>query len=170
MTSFAFLVIWKKKKDPLLLKPKVSRFYFEEATRKKRIKDYNILFFLLLTTAKNCLNLILLLASSSVTSTLPHVLLHYIYKPSSFPPSWQLHIQHPLRNISTMPPPHLLKPDLCLYFVSKLLDLSCPSDISNPVHPGLSQYKPEHLQLYHLSSASFLVPLFQIRTGFTSAF
>ncbi|KAL7851948.1 hypothetical protein SRHO_G00177330 [Serrasalmus rhombeus] len=87
-----------------------------------------------------------------------HVHLHYIHKPSlrstSSPSTRQLHLQHSLPNISTIPPQHMSKPFQpgLSGFISKLLHLHCPSDllISNFVHPCHSQRKSQHLHLRHL--------------------
>uniref|UniRef100_A0AAR2LL17 Acyl-CoA thioesterase 11b n=1 Tax=Pygocentrus nattereri TaxID=42514 RepID=A0AAR2LL17_PYGNA len=64
-----------------------------------------------------------------------HVHLHYIHKPSlrstSSPSTRQLHLQHSLTNISTIPPQHMSKPSQpgLSGFISKLLHLHCPSDL-----------------------------------------
>uniref|UniRef100_A0AAR2LXD8 N-acylneuraminate cytidylyltransferase n=1 Tax=Pygocentrus nattereri TaxID=42514 RepID=A0AAR2LXD8_PYGNA len=63
-----------------------------------------------------------------------HVHLHYIHKPSlrstSSPSTRQLHLQHSLPNISTIPPQHMSKPSQpgLSGFISKPLHLHCPSD------------------------------------------
>lgn len=82
----------------------------------------------------------LLLASCSFCPTNSlYFLLYYICGPSlwssSFPPMWQLHIQHPLSNISTRLN-HLILASLTIVF--KPLNLSSSSDIlvSNLLHPG----------------------------------
>lgn len=57
------------------------------------------------------LHLTLFPAASSVTSTPLHVLLHYMHESSllssSSPPAQQLHIQHPLSSMFTVPPLHM---------------------------------------------------------------
>lgn len=69
-------------------------------------------------------------------------------------------------------------PTLLYYFISKLLNLSCPSDvlISNPVHPDYSHYK--NLNIFNSAtsgSASCLLDSAAVSTsyiiaGFTTVF
>lgn len=59
--------------------------------------------------------------------------------PGSFPPIWQLQIQHLLYSIPTIPLLHMFKPTQSFLsdFVNHRLNLTCPSDIqmSSPVTP-----------------------------------
>lgn len=75
--------------------------------------------------------------SSASISAYP---LHLPVTPTLSMSTGLLHLRHPLSNISTIPPLRMSKlSQPCLsFFVSKLHDLSCPSDIllSNLIHSG----------------------------------
>lgn len=95
--------------------------------KEKKIYQNSIVFFhifRLLPLWVICVHLTLSLTSSPLS----------LQSSSSFPPALQLHIQHPLPSISTIPPPPVISSEVI---------------ISNLSHPGL-------LQLLSFSQCSFL--------------